>query len=88
MRARGQTRPAGSAEKTTQWECRAARGPAVGTQTLLLPPQDGRGPALPRRSGPKGAGTPVRNQPHAKGSSEDTLSKSSFFLTFMIFIAF
>lgn len=37
---------------------------------------------------PKRAGTPVRNQPLAKGSSQDTLSKSSFSLTFMIFIAF
>lgn len=37
---------------------------------------------------PERAGTPVRNQPHAKGSSENTLSKSSFFLTFMIFIVF
>lgn len=37
---------------------------------------------------PKRAGTPVRNQPLAKGSSQDTLSKSSFSLTFMIVIAF
>lgn len=37
---------------------------------------------------PKRAGTLVRNQPHAKASSQDTLSKSSFSLTFMIVIAF